>query len=411
MKFQTFDQSLDFLYNSIPTSNKGKFPGQTGLDRAKKLLIALGNPQEKIKVIHIAGTSGKGSTAYIISHILTNLGFKTGLSLSPHLIDIRERCQINNELISKNKFVEYLNKIRPVVEEYKPTYFEILIALAFYVFYKEKVDYAVIETGMGGIYDGSNVVSNKDKVCVLTKIGLDHTKVLGNTIEEIAVQKCGIIQSGNTVLSTVQKPSVKKIIEETCKNKKCELIFLDKIVDVKSSLVGEYQKENISLALKVISELSKKNEFILDVQKINNALMNAHFPGRFDIIKKDDKTIILDGAHNPQKMQAFISSLTKEFPNKKFDFMVAFKKGKDYKVMLDLIIPVATSITVTSFFSDKQDLVHLSEDTTKIKEYIKDKIKTTVIENSKKALDSIESDFIVVTGSLYLLGEIKIKSK
>src|SRR3989344_5192458 len=164
---------------------------EAGFNRAKQLLSLLGNPQNKLKTIHVAGTSGKGSTAMALSHILVAHGFKVGLTVSPHVYDIRERCQINNRAITTKKFQTYLSQILPVIEKLKkrtkvPTYFEALVALAFVAFAAEEVDYAIVETGMGGLLDATNTVDRDDKLCLLTKIGYDHTQILGNSLEEIA---------------------------------------------------------------------------------------------------------------------------------------------------------------------------------------------------------------------------------
>lgn len=193
MSINNFKQAEEFLASHIPKTTSTIFPGEVGLNRAKDFLHLLGDPQEKLKIIHVAGTSGKGSTCYLISSLLESQGFKVGLHQSPHLTDVTERFQINNQNISKEDFVDYLNKIIPAIEKIKHiTYFEILVGLAFYIFNDKKVDYAVMETGLGGWYDGTNVVSRPDKLSVITKIGLDHTAILGETIEKIALQKAMI---------------------------------------------------------------------------------------------------------------------------------------------------------------------------------------------------------------------------
>jgi len=414
---KTLKDAQKVLFTFIPKQNSDIFPGQFGLKRTSKLLSLLGNPQNKLVIIHIAGTSGKGSTAYLTSLVLSELGFKTGLHLSPHLLDIRERCQINNKLLSEIKFVKYFNEIMPFVNQMKktkyglPTYFEVLVGLAFYIFYKERVNYAIIETGLGGTYDGTNVVKNKNKIVILTKIGKDHTKVLGTTIKEISLQKTGIIQHGNIVISAKQKSNAKKVIEKSCVNNDAKLYYVDKIKSIKLSLRGSYQKENCALALKAVSLLSEREGFIIDKEKIKKILLKARFRGRFDIIKIGNSTVILDGAHNPQKMSAFTSSLKSLYPHKKFHFLVAFKSKKDYKTMLNYIIPIAEKITITNFFIENQDIVHFSEESVEIIAYLnKSKYKNyNVIKNAKNALKfclNYNHDLLVITGSLYLLSEI-----
>src|SRR3989339_1709335 len=229
---KTFKQAEAFLALHIPKTSTQTFPGELGLNRAKYFLHLLGNPQEKLKIIHVAGTSGKGSTCYLISSLLISQGFKVGLHQSPHLTDVTERFQINNQIISKKEFVFYLNKIIPVINMVgktfhgQLTYFEILVGLAYLIFYEKKVDYAVIETGLGGKYDGTNIVSRSDKLSVLTKIGLDHINILGKTIEEIAYQKAMIINEKSQAISINQDPKAEKVIREVAKEKKAKLFFV-----------------------------------------------------------------------------------------------------------------------------------------------------------------------------------------
>lgn len=414
MSIQTFKEAENYLLAHVPQGVKKRFPAQKGLERQKYLLSLLDNPQEKLKVIHVAGTSGKGSTCYLINIILKSLGFKIGLHLSPHLLDLRERVQINNNLIEKEKFVSYLNQIIPAVEKVKltklgsPTFFEIVVALAFYTFYKEKVDYAVMETGMGGLFDGTNTVENPAKVAILTKIGLDHTNILGKTIKSIARQKAGIIGKSNLVLSIEQRKDARKVIEKVAKNKKARLIWAGGI-EIKLGLLGEYQKENAALALEAVKRLSKRDHFKLDNQKVLKSLENAHFPGRFDVIEKNNQTIVLDGAHNPQKMASFIKSLKKQYQGQKFNFLIAFKKDKNYQGMLRYIVKAANKIIITKFIII-QDMAIKSEDPKEIVEALKSLgFKNFSVEKDyQKAFKKFLNlpGKLVVTGSLYLLSKV-----
>ncbi len=437
MFIRTFKEAERFLVSHIPKTSTQMFPGELGLKRTKYFLHLLGDPQEKIKVIHVAGTSGKGSTCYLISSLLTSQGFKVGLHQSPHLINVTERFQIGNVNIAKKEFVYYLNKIIPIINRTdgacpvstELTYFEILVGLAFYIFAKKKVDYAVMETGLGGKYDGTNVVSRSDKLSVLTKIGLDHVAILGKTIEKIALQKAMIINEKSQVISINQDQKVEKVIREVTEKKMAEIIFIDpngynqiksdKIGLNRLNLIGEYQKENASLALAAANYLSKRDGFKLDNEKIKKVFETASFPGRFDVRKISNKTVIFDGAHNPQKMEAFLGALIQKYPNKKFNFLLAFKKGKDYEEMIKIIIsrrdgacPVCTKIILTSFFVENQDVINASEEPDKIESdiirYNRIKSEIMIIPNLKKAWETVlkMKEPIVVTGSLYLVGEI-----
>jgi len=438
MKIKNFDQAKKFLYRQIPRGEKSKFPGQLGLKRSQLFLKLLNDPQEKIKIIHIAGTSGKGSTAYLISKILTNLGFKTGLTVSPHLLDIRERAQISNRLISRQKFVHNLNQLLPAIEKMKnfsygsPTYFEILIGLAFYTFYQEKVDYAVVETGLGGLLDGSNVVNNPRKVVILTKIGFDHTHVLGKTLPQITRQKAGIIKPGNTVIAISQNSAVNKVFKNAARQNKASLIFIEKerhfknikistketVFDfslspfhankIKLGLLGLHQAENCSLALAAIILLSKRDHFKFDIKNIRQTLKNSHFPGRLEILKLVNQTIVIDGAHNPQKIISLTKSLKLLFPQKKFDFLIAFKRKKKFHQAFAEIIPLANKIYLTSFFKSNQGLASLAEDPRQMAKALKklDFKKFQITLQPKKIIKRKSSRILVITGSLYLIAEL-----
>ena len=436
MIIKTFKQVEQFLALHIPKNSQQTFPGEFGLKRAKHFLQLLGNPQEKIKVIHVAGTSGKGSTCYLISSLLASQGFKVGLHQSPHLTDVTERFQINNQNISKEDFVDYLNKIIPIINRKdvinhvstKLTYFEILVGLAFYIFSEKKVDYAVMETGLGGWYDGTNVVTRPDKLSVITKIGLDHTAILGATIEKIALQKAMIITPKSQAISIYQEPKVEKVIRGVANIKEANIVFVNRLNQLnrlnRLGLIGEYQKENAGLALTAVYYLSLRDKFKINQKKIKQVFETAHFPGRFDVKKIKGKTVIFDGAHNPQKMEAFIKSLVKKYPGKKFNFLLAFKKGKDYKEMLKMIISlVGTSkIILTSFLTENQDMINASEKPEVINDQLnqlnrsqsvksvgnKNFCSVPIIPDLKRAWDAIlkEDGIIVVTGSLYLVGEI-----
>jgi dihydrofolate synthase/folylpolyglutamate synthase len=386
-------------------------------------LKLLGSPQDKLKVIHIAGTSGKGSTCYLISRLLAAHGFKVGLHLSPHLTDVRERFQLNNKMISKRKFVFYLNQIIPVVNQVEKSkyrelsYFEILVGLAFHIFFKERVDYAVMETGLGGWYDATNVVDRADKLAVITKIGYDHTKILGKTLAKIALQKAMIIHKNNLAISINQKSEAAKVIKKVAEKNQAKLYFITaqrhrEFISGSRNEFGminiHYQKENISLALEALKVLARRDRFIIDNNKVNKALLTAHFPGRFDVKKINGKTVIFDGAHNPQKMKALTKSLTVLFPKQKFNFLLAFKKGKDFQAMLNYIVSHAEKIIASQFMVDSQDSVLQPEKPEIIGEKL-GKIgykNYEIIDELDKAFQVIldeKEKIIVVTGSLYLL--------
>lgn len=442
MIFKNFSAAKKYLESYIPQTAAGKFPGETGLSRAKELLSVLDNPQNDLKIIHVAGTSGKGSTSYLTSLLLMSHNFKTGLVVSPHLIDLRERFQINNKLISEKLFLRYLTEIVFAIDQIsasrfgRPTYFEILVALAFWIFKKEQVDYAVIETGMGGWFDATNVVTRKDKLCLLTKIGFDHMKILGKTLTSIALQKAKIIGEKNVAL-TIDQPTrkVEQVFQEVARENQTAVIILKKNINygqlvettngiifnfnfasqsflsLRLGLKGGYQAQNCSLALAALIFLSRRDKFMLVEKSIRTALQKAFFAGRFQEFELAGKKLIIDGAHNSQKMKSFLTSLTNLYPGEKFYFLVAFKKGKDYKSILRLIFPLAKLIVFTKF-SVSQDVVNLSEDPVVMEKIVAREHKTLatkIIDNPILALDflsQLNGQKIIVTGSLYLAGEI-----
>lgn len=440
MKIKNQREAEKYLLTYVPQESAQMFPGELGLKRAKYFLKLLGDPQNKLKVIHLAGTSGKGSTAYLASILLLSQGFKVGLTISPHLLDIRERIQVNSELISEIKFVDNLNQIIPIIDRVSksqygvPSYFEILIALAFYTFFREKVDYAVVETGMGGLLDGTNVVNNPDKLVILNRIGYDHTQILGKHLSKIAAQKAGIIQTKNFTLSAPQVKVVRTIFDKVATDKETSILYIQKNINfknikvggegttfkfilndltllVKLGLIGDHQAENCALALSAIYHLSKRDNFKLNNQKVLTVLKKAHFPGRFEIFHKEQKTIILDGAHNPQKMKSFIKTLVKIYPEQRFDFLLAFKVGKDSKKIIQLLKPIADNVVVTNFFTANQDLTHLSQESSQVTKLLKNIgiVRCRSIPNQQEAFKAIlgtSQNVLVITGSLYFIGEI-----
>jgi dihydrofolate synthase/folylpolyglutamate synthase len=437
--FRTLQDIEHYLQQYIPSTTITRFPGEEGIVRTKEFLALLNSPQNKIRCIHVAGTSGKGSTSYMISTFLHTLGFTVGLHLSPHLLDIRERALINNTLLSEKKYISYFKEIVPFIEKMKDsrygtiTYFEILVGFAYYIFAREKVDYMVMEVGLGGKYDGTNVIDRTDKLAVITKIGLDHTNVLGGTHAKIAYQKAMICMEKGDMISIYQSPSAEKEIKNIAREKKTHLFVVKKNTirhiflkdektqftffhngkeyrDISLGLYGLHQAENAALALAAIMHLGKRDHFAVDIHKIREQAAVLRFKGRMDIIKQNSMKIICDGAHNEQKMSAFLKTVTRMEHNKKYTFVIAFKKGKDYKKMLRQIVPVAQKIIITTIFSEHQDLFHFSTDPHLIQTELATLgfTNSRIIENIKKVGEFIQTSKtdIIVTGSLYLLGDL-----
>jgi dihydrofolate synthase/folylpolyglutamate synthase len=438
MSIKTFGDIESFLKHQI-IPHSGLFAGSFGLERAKCFLKILGNPQNKLKVIHIAGTSGKGSTATLTSQLLISQGFKTGLHLSPHIADIRERFQINNQLPDKKMVIGYFEQILPAIKRMEksrfgsPTYFEIIVGLSFYIFFKEKVNYAIIETGLGGLYDGTNCVNNKNKIVILTKIGIDHAQILGKKIADIALQKASIIHPRNQIISIQQYLSAQKVIEKIAKKNNAPILWIKPkenfilrnqsssgiILDVKLgqsfkkielSMQGIHQAENCTLAIAGLILCAKRDGFTIKEQNMRKALASASLIGRMQTIIVGKKTIILDGAHNPQKMASLIKSLKNIYPKQKLSFIVAFKKNKRYAPMLKKIMPVAKNIIVTDFSSNQENSSR-SVNTSIVANFLKVQkfLNYSIVKNSpKNILQAIRKckNPIVITGSFYLIASV-----
>lgn len=436
---KSYQQAIIYL-NSFITSPKDQSHHSQKLTRQTAILEYLNNPQNKIKTIHIAGTSGKGSTAFYLSSLLISHGFNVGLTLSPHLLDIRERFLINNQIILKKEFIHYLNQIVPVIKKIKlstygsPTYFEILITLAFYIFAQKKLDYIIVETGIGGLLDCTNTISSPDKIAVLTKFGLDHTSILGPNITSIATQKAGIIHPNNPVFSINQTKNAQNVLNQTAKenytfiNYICPQTNFKNIHPQKKSLVydfsfknlyisklnintiGLYQVENSALSLSVFKCLSLRDNFQLDISKIREVFLTTKFYGRADLHQIGNRFLILDGAHNPQKISALVKSLKFFFPNQKFVFVLAYKRRHDFTKMIKSLIskshqiiitnPVPTSKKTIRFSHSHQNIIKIFQQL-KFSEY-------QIIPNQLQAFNTAikSKKDIIITGSLYLVGNV-----
>jgi len=447
-KKPTYQEIRDFLY-SFRSKNNFYSLGSPGFNfsRVMRLAELLGNPQNKIPVIHIAGTSGKGSTCGMISHLLGSHGLKVGLSISPHLLDLRERIQINNSMISVELFGKYIQEIIPAIQQIdeakygKLTFFEVMIVAAYYIFWKEGVDYAVMETGLGGLYDATNIATSPNNIAVITKLGLDHTDILGKTIAKIAAQKAGIIHPKNIVISTRQSSSATSVIREIAQKNQTKALFVESSIHYKHinqqdeqtsfdfengkckyknlilSLQAKYQVENASLALVVVQKTFIRDEITLQEKVVREVFMNIKTPGRFQEMTIRGKKIIIDGAHNPQKMSKFIQSLKKRYSDSTFDFLIGFKKGKDYKEMLKYIVPLSQSIFISEFQGDDQAMMIVPESRKKIRQTIESEYTFDQISDFadpilaiKKAIKNHDTIF-VITGSLYMISAILKKIK
>lgn len=413
LQFKDYQQALLWVFEQRP--HPFHFPGNMGHKRMKAFLKTISNPQDSFKSIHIAGTSGKGSTATMLSKVLSNHDFKTGLVVSPHLLDPRERIQINGALISETTFLELINELSPKIIAFNKTShlgelttFEILLTLAFKFFAREAVNYAVIETGIGGLLDATNSIHRQDKLAVITQIGYDHQHILGNSLKEIAKQKAGIVQNCGILITHKQSRTIDHAIKEIANTRHAKIIYCKK-AQLNYSNLPSYQKTNADLVFETLKTLSSKDHWILDSNKTQQVLANFSYQGRFDLVKTKYGDFLLDGAHNEQKMQAFISSLIKKYPGEKFDFIIGFKHGKNYQGMLKLLTPYANSINLVPVFLEFPNIVHIGVPTKELTEAL-DKLKFHNYEVNADAFDSLKAvlqkpspRLRIISGSLYLV--------
>ncbi len=402
----------EFNYEDSKTllTSQGKFYINLGLDRIKAVLELLGNPQEKLKIIHVAGTNGKGSVCAILSNILTKSGYKTGLYTSPHLVEYTERIKIDNNEISQNDFARYVREICTVADKNKIdlTEFEILTACAYKYFADNKIDIAITETGLGGRYDATNVCSHPI-LEIITSISLDHTDRLGNTIEEIAFEKAGIIKE-KSVLITAKNNNGFNILEDVCKQKNAKLETVENDIDMifengtnyavingkryEFPLIGLYQKQNLALVLKAVEILKEKGYTI----NLKDGLKTVKWQARLEYLK--DKNILVDGAHNPDGARELKKSLDYYFKNQKKIFVYSVINTKDYVNIAKILFKPDDEIYFYEF--KHNNAVSFSEYTKNV----------SWLKNIKK-LDIAELDGIlnkpelkVITGSLYMIGEL-----
>ncbi len=380
-----YDETIVYLYS------RGLFAIKLGLNNITELMEKLGNPQRKFKSIHIAGTNGKGSVCAFLSSILQKQGYKVGVYTSPHLVDFRERIRINNKKISKNKVVSLVERIKPLVDTH--TYFEIVTAMAFLYFKEQKVDFALVEVGMGGRLDATNVI--KPEVAVITSISKEHTKHLGKTIEKITYEKAGIIKKGVDVVASVHNDGLKQI-KHVCHIKDCGLNLVEP-VKVESNLKGRFQYENLGIALKVI-ELLREKGYEISEESVKAGIKDVRWPGRFDFVFEN---VIFDCAHNPDGAETLVN----EINNLSYDrlyVILGIMKDKDIEGICRPLERIADEIIVT-----KPEITRAAEPE-EIKNFIKKEVR--IIRNVKEALDyamgkAKKKDLVVLTGSIFTVGE------
>ena len=415
MTIRTIQEANEALQPYVPLVSQ-LTGGDTTLERIVPLMELLGNPQDKLRVIHIAGTSGKTSTAYFLSALLSTGGKKTGLTVSPHVNTVAERVQINGSPLSEIEFCTYLGEFLDIIvaAEQKPSYFELLYAFSVWVFVREQVEYAVVETGMGGLYDATNVITRPDKVCIITDIGYDHMHILGSTLPEIAAQKIGIVHEHNVIFCYEQSSEIMQVFQQWCDAHHAELNVTTQpqeqsSVGVDFNGVPDYQVRNWLLAHKAYNFLEVRDKLKHLTRQDLVQTFHVQVPGRMDVIKLHGRTVVMDGAHNTQKMQTFIESFKKLYPDVRPIVVVAMKESKDYQPVAELLSTFAGKIIVTTFRTS-QDLPVKSMDPDDLAKSFNGKLPVEVLPDSSDAVRAalaVPESVVVLTGSFYLLSQIR----
>jgi dihydrofolate synthase / folylpolyglutamate synthase len=418
------EKSPDILYNSANYDPR----------RMSLLLKELGNPHMGRRTIHIAGTKGKGSTAAMISSILVSARYNTGRFTSPHLFSWQERIAFNNRPITKNEFANLTEAIRPYVNTINAqgrygrlTTFEVLTAMAFCYFREKKADFQVLEAGMGGRLDATNMVDNPD-VCIITSISLDHTQILGNTVARIAVEKAGIIKAGCSVISAPQAAGAMAAIEKRCKELKIPLVSAGRDITweyktntinrqvflvhgkqgsyrISIPLLGDYQMENAALSVAAAEALNTRG-FKIDCTDIVCGLRNVKWPARLEVINRSP-LVIIDGAHNPYSIGKLVESIRKYFVYKNVFVIFGSSQDKDIGGMVKELSGFAGDILIsTSPHPRAAAAGHLQAI------FQKAGMRATVSPNVKDAVSSVLTraggeDLVLATGSLFLAAAVK----
>ena len=426
-----YQQALDYIYSFVDYEREPRLRDAMYYDlrRMDELLARLGNPQHKARSIHITGTKGKGSVAAMIASGLIASGYKTGLYTSPHLLTFNERIRIDNELISDERVANLIDRLKPEIEAVneKATYgrlttFEIMTALSFACFAQEGADFQVIEVGLGGRLDATNVIL--PEVSIITSISFDHTEVLGNTLTSITTEKSGIIKRGCPVVTSPQADEVMRVIEKTCLTQNSPLIKVGKNInweslgftsdrqslrvkgrlgsyDLTIPLLGEYQLENAATAVATLELLMEKG-FHISNDAVVTGLAQVNWPGRLQVLRREP-LLVVDGAHNPYSAGKLREALKQYFEFKHAILIIGTSSDKDIAGIISELVPLFSKVIVTRSIHPRAMAV-----ATLVAEFRKYGIKAKATEDILSALRLALSlagkkDLICVTGSLFVV--------
>ena len=420
MKIETYQQAVNYLFSRRAQGMK------LGLENIRNLVERLGHPERRFPSIHVAGTNGKGSTVAIIESILRRAGYKTGRYISPHLIDMRERIQVGGKSINQNKVIETIRHMHPHIEATGASFFEILTAMAFLHFAENNVDIAVLETGLGGRLDATNVVS--PVLTIITEIGLEHTKTLGNRLASISEEKAGIFKPNVPCLCGASHWRARHALSELAKHRRVPLRFSKDTANVTRirlsengshfdyntddshyqnlhlNLLGSHQVDNALLALLSVDELCKLGWHIPE-SAVREGLENVEWRARLELLRKNP-TVLLDSAHNPMGIRTLVTAIKTLFDYERFVLVFGVLRDKNYRNMFRRIAPLVDRIILTKPLSDRalepERLKLLPEAQEKNIEVIPDIEKAWY-----RALQLAgQEDLVCGAGSIYFVGEV-----
>ena len=441
--FNSYKQAKEFLLQTIDYEKLTQYKYDTStfdLKRMEEMMSFVGNPHKKRRTVHITGTKGKGSTSIIISSALQALGLKSGLFTSPHLVYLGERMKVNDKMISQEMFVELINMLKPYIDRITlknpilmPTFFEIVTAIAFLYFEKKKTDISVLEVGMGGRLDSTNIIL--PEISVITPVGYDHTDRLGHTLDKIAFEKAGIIKEDVPVISSIQEPDALAVITKMCKEKRSRLYLVGRDIlihnlkvtkrngiygtecEIKTwrenyksiflPLVGRHQVENCAAAIGALEVLSEAGAIKMDNELITNALATINCPARIEVIS-ENPLIIVDTAHTVASMKILRESIQENLSFKKLVLVIGLSEDKDIEGVLKEITCIADDLILTRTGNPREaEPEHMAVE---VKPFFHNNL--MVIEDIDEALKEAQrtakkNDLICITGSFFLAGKVK----
>ena len=403
LKFESYDAAVSWLFVQLPNYQKeGLKAYKPGLETILALLLAIDDPHNKFKSIHLAGTNGKGSVAHMLASVYQTAGYKVGIFTSPHISDFRERIKINGQLVSEQLVLDFVNQNAPLIQELNATFFEITTALAFSVFAKEQVDLAIIETGLGGRLDSTNVLT--PMASVITNIGLDHQQFLGDTLGLIAKEKAGIIKPGVPVIVGKKQEKTEEVFEQVAQKNNSTLLYAVPC-DYPSDLLGLFQEENKATVFTTIEILQE--ELPVRQRDVQEGLLQVaeetNFKGRFQQIGSEPLTI-LDAAHNLDGVKNLMSELN-HLTFDELHLIYGASNDKDVQEIIDLL-PKSAHFYFVEFDSPRSVKSDDFEELGK-----QNKLSFSTYKGSAKALESAQKkatkkDLILLFGSFYIMSEI-----